>query len=133
MGRMWKISAILLCLMLCGCTGPEMPNENRFVTQVHVQLHRDGETVDWTFSQPQKMEVVLYYLRSLDQKSPALADPERFSGDRYRIDLFYTDGTGRRIYQRADRFLSEGLGPWQVVEQKKAELLYPLLKTLVSD
>lgn len=133
MVKKWKIAIVLLCLLLTGCAGPEQPSDNRFVSQIRVQLKRGRQTESWTFSQPQKMEVVLYYLRSLDKKTPAVADPARFAGGSYRIDLIYTDGSTKRIYQRADQFLSEQFGPWQKIEQRKAELLYPLLKTLDSD
>ena len=131
--KKWKIGISIFCLLMSGCAKVKGPKENRFVSQVQVQLTRDGQTKKWTFSQPQKMEVVLYYLRSLDKKTPALSDPTRFKGDLYRIDLSYTDGTKRRIYQRADQFLSESFGSWQKIEQNKAELLYPLLKTMTSD
>lgn len=128
-----KLMVLVLCLLLTGCKKPEVSSENRFVSSVSVELNQAGVTKVWNFQDEQKMEVVLYYLRSLEREAPAHTDPERFGGNRYFIRLTYTDGTTRRFYQRADRFISEGLGPWKTVDPGKGALLYPLLCNLRSD
>lgn len=133
MRKSWKIMAVILCLLLVGCKKPDRPTDNRFVSAVTVELVRPQQIRKWTFTEPQKMEVILYYLRSFDKKTPATSDPERYAGDQYRIELTYTDGSSRRIYQRSDRFLSESFGPWQNVDSRKGKLLYPLLENLRSD
>lgn len=132
MAKFGKLAIVLLCIFLTGCKKPDLQTDNRFVTKVTVELTRQGKVRKWSFTQPQKMEVVLYYLRNLDSLGPASSDPERFGGDCYRIDLCYTDGETCRIYQR-DQFISKALGPWKTVDSTKASLLYPLLANLSSD
>lgn len=133
MGIFKRLLPFFLCLLLMGCKGPKTTPENRFVTGVHVQLKQEAETLERSYTDPQKMEVVLYYLRALRLREPTTIDPERLLGREFRIDLTYSDGSTRQIFQRADRYLSEDLKPWQAVEQSKAAFLYPLLQSMPSD
>lgn len=133
MEKKGKLTIILLCVFLAGCKKPAPSLENRIVTEVRVQLQEQQQSRQWTLRDPQKMEVVLFYLRSLDRQAPAPSDPERFGGRQFSIELTYTDGTKCQIFQRADRFLSRDLGQWQTIDQKKGAFLYPLLKNLNSD
>lgn len=127
-----KILPLLLCLLLTGCSRPPKP-ESRLVTGIQVQATRDGQVLERSYTDPQKMETVLYYLRALNDRQPVSTDPERFAGRHYRISLSYSDGSTRLIFQHADRFLSEGFGPWQRVDQNKAAFLYPLLQSIPGD
>lgn len=128
MAKKGKLLIIIFCLLLTGCKKPVQPSENRIVTKVHVQLKQAQTTVDWVLEEPQDMEVVLYYLRAVRSDTPAASDPERFGGRQYRMEVRYSDGSKRQIYQRADRFISVDLGPWRSIDRRKGELLYPLLQ-----
>lgn len=132
MEKIRKLLPVLLCLIFTGCAKPKN-SECRLVTGIHVQAIQGQQRLERDYTDPQKMEVILSYLRALKNKTPALSDPERYAGRRYRIRLQYSDGTSRQIFQRADRFLSENLGPWQEVEGNKAIFLFPLLKSLPGD
>lgn len=132
MQKIKKLLLVISLLFLTGCA-PLSPPANRFVTGVQVQLHRSGQQLQRTYTDPQKIETVLYYLRALDAQRPAPFDPERLDGARCRIDLQYSDGTTKHIFQVADRFLSEGFHPWKWVDPKKTAFFYPLLKSMPSD
>lgn len=132
MAKKGKILIIVFCLLLSGCRKPVQPSENRIVTKVYVQLKQAQTTMEWVLEEPRDMEVVLYYLRAVRSDAPANSDPERFGGRQYRMEVRYSDGSKRQIYQRADRFMSVDLGPWRSIDRRKAELLYPLLENVTG-
>ena len=131
MEKIIKMLMLTLCVLLCGCSHRQP--QSRLVTGIHVQAQQQQVILDRTYTDPEKMEAVLYYLRALEQRQPVSNDPERYAGRQDRIELTYSDGTTRQIFQRCDQFLSEDLGPWQTVDRKKAAFLYPLLKSIPSD
>lgn len=133
MGKAWKFSILFLCVIfLWGCQ-PKKPQSPRLVTMIRVSGVHQDIPLDVIYTQPQKMETLLYYLRSLEELGQAETDPERIMGDRFQITVSYSDGT-RQIYrQRADRFLSRNDRPWKNVDPQKASLLYPLLMSMPAD
>lgn len=132
MEKFKKMLPLLLCLLLAGCSRPRQA-ESRLVTGIHVQAADELQLLERSYTDPQKMETVLYYLRALTDRQPVSADPERYCGRKFRIDLAYSDGTTRQVFQQADRFISESFGPWQAVDQTKAAFLYALLQSMPSD
>ena len=81
MGKLWKLCCSLICCMgLCACSSK--PTPLNLVTRVWV-TDASGSTKYYT--QPQKMEVILYYLRSLEPLGKAKTDPERIIGAHYKI------------------------------------------------
>lgn len=133
MGRSGKILCLLLfCFTLCGCqsNGPQVP---RLVTQIQIVGVHQNIPVEVIYTNPQKMETILYYLRSLEDLGRADTDPERIMGDRFKITVSFTDGSKSVYRQQADRFLSRDGRPWQAVDPQKARMLYPLMAALPAD
>lgn len=125
-------TVIALCFALCGCQ-KDVPQKPRLVTGVHISgIHQDAP-VDVFYSQPEKMETILYYLRTLEDLGKPDTDPERIKGDRFKISLQYSDGSHQLYRQQADRFLSRNDHPWYKVDPRKASLLYPLLQSMAAD
>lgn len=125
---MKKLLSILMCLLLAGCSVP--PREkSRLVTEIKIESNRPE--LCRAYTEPQKMETVLYYLRSLKRGHVAQTDPERFSGTHFHIELRYSDGSNRHIFQQADRYLSEDYKPWKEVEY--GMFLTPLIQNMPND
>lgn len=123
-----KFSTVLLCcLFLCACQ--KTPSAPRLVTQVTVT---DGNGQSRDFTDPRKVETILYYLRSLAPLGKPKTDPERIMGENYRIDVAYSDGSKSIYRQRANRFLSRDSHPWQTVDSRKASILRPLLEGMTQ-
>lgn len=126
MRNLRKLSFIFCCcLLLSGCKGGKKPLQ--LVTKVSV-TDQTGLTRHYT--QPQQMETILYYLRTLDAQGKPNTDPERISGEHYLIRLEYSDGQTSIYRQRANRFLSRDSRPWQIICPKRAALLKPLLQSM---
>jgi hypothetical protein len=126
MAKFWKLFTVfIICFSLFGCGQQQKPLH--LVTKISVT---DNKGITRDFTDPQKMETILYYLRSLDPMGRPKTDPERIMGESYRIHIEYADG-GQSIYrQRANRFLSKDAHPWQTIDPKKAAILRPLLESI---
>lgn len=133
MGKYKIIIPVFLCSLLLGCSAPKEPSANKLVTDIQIQCRNGQAVLQRHYSDAQKMEVVLSYLRALHRRQPTDVDPERLEGPQFKIYLTYSDGTERYIFQRSDQFLSVDFGPWQAVEQNTAAFLYPLLQSIPGD
>ena len=128
MKRLWKITTIFaLCFSLSACAN-QTSQQPKLVSAIYISgIHQDAP-LSCFYSEPKKMETILYYLRSLDPMGRPKTDPERIMGESYRIHIEYADG-GQSIYrQHANRFLSKDAHPWQTIDPKKAAILRPLLE-----
>lgn len=133
MGRIWKIFALLfLCFPIAGC-GANPNRAPRLVTRIQISGVHEDAPVEVVYTQPQKMETILYYLRSLKSLGRARTDPERIMGDHFKITVTRSDGTSGVYFQQANRFLSRNYLPWQSVDPQRAALLYPLLMSMPPD
>ena len=123
MGKILKITLALLCCFLLGACHTE-PSKPRLVTKVSIT---DSAGITRNYLEPRKMEVFLYYLRSLNPTGKPTTDLERIIGESYRICVEFSDGQTSIYRQRANRFLSRDSHPWQNIDPKKASMLRPLL------
>lgn len=139
---MKKYPAILIAVMLCGlilsgCSRnhTSRPTEPaiRYVTKVDVTCKKDQAALRWQYTDSEKMEAILLYLRTLRRSGTAQVDPQRVEGDHFEILLHYSDGSRRVYYQHADRYLSQDYKPWEQIDHKQAQDLYPLLESMPSD
>lgn len=129
------LSLIMFIVSGCSQNHTQNPNESvpRFVTRIDVICHRENTTTLRHYTTQEKIEPVLICLRLLEPKGKADRDPERLIGDTYRIVLYLSNG-GRSIYHlQADRYLSRDHHPWERVNEKQAQKLYPLLMRMASD
>ncbi len=126
MGKFRKLLLLICCtFLLGGCNAKE--ESLRLVTKISI-TDQSGFTRHYT--QPQALETILYYLRSLKNLGVPNTDPERIMGEHYQIRLEYSDGQTSIYRQRANRFLSKDSHPWQNVSPQRAALLGPLLQGL---
>lgn len=128
--------AFFLCI-LSGCSKINSAENNsalyRVVDRIDISSYHEGTLEQFSYSTPQKMESILFYLRQLDYQGKAHTDPERICGDSYQITVIVSDGTTRNYRQRANRYLSRDHHPWECIDPKQAEILYPLLQSMSSD
>lgn len=105
----------------------------QMVTQVRIVCQHKKSTMTRCYTQPHKMEPVLNYLRLLKYKGQADTDPERLTGDRFEITLYYSNGQSRIYRQRSNRYLSKNAHAWEKIDPEQARLLYPMLQSMPSD
>ena len=90
-------------------------------------------TIARHYNSPEKMEMVLLYIRLLQPLYKPEVDPETVPGDVYEITLHYSDGNSRTYRQKAHRFISSDRHPWQTVDPEHAAGLYKLMQHYSSD
>jgi len=122
---------IVVCLCLCGCQ-PEN-KAPRLVTQVEVTAYREEDVLHRVYTVPEKMETILYYLRTLKKIGKAETNPELLKGDYFVIRLRLSNGTQRVYYQAVNRYLSIDSHQWFAIDPEQARKLYPLLDMMPGD
>ncbi len=122
---------VLLALCLGGCAKTE--NAPRLVTRIEVTAYREEDTLHRVYTTPEKMESILYYLRTLKKERQADTNPEKLKGDYFVICLGFSDGDSRVYYQAVNRYLSIDAHRWFAIDPERAEKLYPLLDMMPGD
>lgn len=123
---------LALCLLLTGCHVPQ-PQKSKLVTEMTVEVQLQQETLFRRYTDPQKMETILSYLRAMEGRPHSCSSPERYTGPQYRIELNYSDGSTGYVFQHADRFLSRNFQPWQEINRSHAAFLLPLIESIPGD
>ena len=126
---------ILLCfsaIIMSGCIQNNAPH-TRVVTQVDISCQQETFQLHRHYTDPQKMEYVLLYLRLLKPMGKTDPLPDDLKRDLYEITLSMSDGTQRSYRQLAHRYLSKDAGPWRPIDPKQAAGLYFLMQKLPSD
>ena len=126
------LAAVLL--LLGGCRHYSNPSmERSLVTKIIIT----GETEDGSFrlyyDSPEKMRLVLLYIRSVGRGFQAQEDPTALEGSSICITTVSADDTQKVYRQKDDRFFQIGTGAWQELDPEKGRTLWELLRQLPSD
>lgn len=138
MGKQRRIQAmgIWLILLLTGCglsNAIQKPSAYRVITEIYVDYQSGPLQEQWLFSTPEKMQLIVDYLRSIDPYGAPGEVPEETPGSDFQIKLLYSDGSLRHYHQHADRFMRIDDGPWKRIDPQKALELSQILGQLSSD
>ena len=136
--RCKKLCMVIILLILflnTGCSSQVdiQPKPYRVVTQIDVVYHKHPIVSDGSFTNPEKMQKIMYYLRRISPYGKPLDDPEQIQGSDFYITLRYSDNTQKVYQQRDDRFMRVNGGPWKRIDPKRAMMLSRILGTLESD
>lgn len=110
---------------------PDTPQEKPprpVVTRVEV----DGGQLHWDYTQPEKMELVLHYLRSAPE-FPLPYGTEAPGEARWDFTLTLSDGSQRHYRQAGNGFLQKEGANWKTIDPQKALFLERLLGKVPSD
>ena len=130
-------AAVFCILILCGCGRNHTQSGTdagiRVVTSIDISGITDQEVLQLRYTTPEKIDVILNYLRILRQRGQAFTDPEQLPGNSFWITLNLSDGQQQLYRQHADKFLSKNNAPWHYVRQEHAEYLLLILQAMPSD
>ena len=131
------ICILLLLVIVSGCSQIHTPENDapgiQMAVRVDVRCQRDGTSFERSYTQPEKLEAMLLYLRLLKPEGRVEVNPEVFSGPHSEITVHLSGGEKRVYRMRCDSFLSVDAKPWQHVDPEHAADLYPLLLIMESD
>ncbi len=133
MKKLWTLVLLASLLCLGGCfPQPEPSAGPRMVTAITVTKLEDGDAHRFHYTNGEKLEVILEYLRFVDPYGRPDADPETVPGVEYRIELHYKDGASRTYRQKADRYLMTD-GTWKTIKAADGEFLGLILEGMPGD
>lgn len=125
--------SFFLLIPLSGESPPPKCASYSIVTQIEVLSRYHGQNYLRTYTQPEKMEILLNYLRFLRFQGALNNEPTDLGGDLYEIRIVYSDSSVKLYRQREYSFQDKGNRRWQRIDAKQAHLLYPLLLLLPED
>lgn len=124
-----KCIALVMSVLLSGCGAPSVP-QYRVVEKITVTVSHNAQIREYAYTQPEKMQSILLYLRRMQTYAPEAIAPETFRSDAFRIILHRSDGTQTVYHQIADGFLQKDGGDWEKVDARHASSLLRLLELL---
>ena len=135
MGRRYVFLWILcICTaLLCGCREKEPDAASRLVSQVDITCQEEDVQISRHYTDPQKMENVLLYLRLLKPKITPQAEASAAEGEIYHIRVRRADNTEILYWQKDHRYFAKGQEPWREIEPEQADGLYRLIRQMDSD
>lgn len=126
MKKGWKILVFLFVFLLAGCAKREQ-KPPAVVTKVNVIYNHAGFDIMRSYTDTEKIEEILEYLRLQKTVGRAEMDPERLFGDVFRIEVLLSDGQRRVYRQYANRYISKDNRPWRKIKPGYGSGLYKIL------
>ena len=120
-------------IIMSGCVKKNAPPPCKVVTQVDISCRQENLLLQRHYTDPEKMESVLLYLRLLKPMGQPEQMPPPQLGDLYHITVSLSDGSKRNYLQMAHRYFSRDSRPWELIDPKQAAGLYFLMQKLPSD
>ena len=129
------IAILILGLLLCGCSRIDetVPGQPRVVTAISALYDSGAVQLRRQYTDAQKMQAVLTFLRCLDPYGTAAEDPESVGGNAAQITLVYSDESTKTYELRGDQYFRVNGGSWQNIRSEQAQELPLLLGLMESD
>ncbi|MBO5891269.1 MAG: hypothetical protein J6Q30_00945 [Oscillospiraceae bacterium] len=127
------IFILSILLLLSGCAGKDSPSSFPLVTEITVHYENGPVHGQLSYTEDEKMQLILTYLRLLKPYGQPPENPETADGPLFEILLHYSDGGSNIYQQKADRYLKSGEEPWLCIPTQKAMELSVLLGYLEED
>ena len=127
--------AVLSLFVFSGCSQNEQaePIPDRIVTGIDIYCQKPTCTVTRHYTQPEKIEAVLTYLRLLRPIGPVTPTEEARQGDLYEIVVHLNNGSHRIHRQQADSFAITRRPFWGAIDKQLGNKLPFLMALLPSD
>lgn len=135
MKRKW-IFLLFICsllLLFSGCERSEPSPGYRVVTQVDISCQQKDLRIERHYTQSQKMEYILLYLRLVKSLGSPATDPDTIDADVFQITVHLSDGSQKVYRQKDHRYFSRHNAPWQQMDPAHAAELYRLLREIPDD
>ena len=123
----------LFATILCGCGKKNASTAPNFVTQVDISCQQNGKNFSIHYTDSEKVEAVLLYLRLLKSgRLPKQAPPAQ-DNSIYEIHVRLSNGESRLYKQVDHRFIWRKKTGWNAIPAEQAAGLYTLLRHYPSD
>ena len=120
-----------LALFLWGCSPPQTATPPHVGVQILVQDEKNRALRRYT--QPEKLQKVLWKLRTLGFTGLPETDPEGLSGERLTFQVRLADGSDAVYQLRQGLYFHRDDRPWKKIDPEQALELESLLQNLPGD
>ena len=132
-----SLVVVFLCFFLAflpGCSKQTTQTKPlcRVVTAVEIVGQEKGVQIHRKYTDTQKMQWVLLYLRTLQPDIRPSASPQA-TVSLYEISLTFSSGERKTFRQAAHRFFCADPRSWHVIDPARAAGLYAILRHVPSD
>ena len=133
-----KKLALFLCflcfLSMCGCMAENTDKSGyRAVTQIDIVTKKDGKLLRRHYTEPEKMQHVLTFLRLLKPVGKPELNPDQLTEDMFLICLARSDGTQVYYRQTGHRYVCKNDESWFSIDPLQAVKLYELMANIPGD
>lgn len=119
-------------LLLCGCRKEEIV-PHRVVTRIDVTCQAFDTYIHRSYTDSEKMQMILFHIRSIGQKHTPDVDPEALDSPTICITLRFSDGSTKIYRQKDNRFWQEDTQPWKKIGPENASGLWQTILTTPGD
>lgn len=105
----------------------------RAVTNVDISCQHRDTTIHRHYTNNEKMQAVLIYIRLADNIRVPDNNPEKAKGDIYEIRVQLSDGQQHIYKQKDHRYFYQHTKGWRTLDPEHAAKLYGLLRQYPSD
>ena len=137
MKRAFLIFIFIMATLLYGCSFHSSNTASqplcRIVTQITVIQQDDADSTQKLYTDGDKMQSILNYLRLIDPYGSPSVDPKTVEGNTVRIIVSHSDGFEQVYEQKADRFMTVNGGRWMCIDSEKAQALHALIDDMERD
>jgi len=123
---------LVIAVLLTGCQNRSKPL-CRFVTQIDITCSHDGTVLQRRYTDNNKMQAVLLYLRLLRTDIPYFDLPDTKPPTEFQIIVSLSDGAQRVYAQKDYRLFKSGQSGWLGIQPEQAMELYRLVYFFESD
>ena len=129
------VFVVFSMIILSGCKKNDTPAVTgyRVVTQVDITCRHKRTLVTRHYTDSEKMESVLLYLRLLKPTGKPQTDPDKLDREIFEITVNFSDGTKKQYKQKAHRYIARENRPWEAIDPAQAYGLYALMQYYPSD
>ena len=121
-------------IIVTGCGTNHTPSSRyRAVTQVDIVTRYEHTLIRRHYTDPQKMEAVLIYLRLIKPIGKPPQDPLQLDEDVFLIAVHLSDGNIRYYRQAAHQYFSREDQSWMAIDPSLAARLYAVMRHFPSD
>ena len=125
----------LFCFIISGCTQehPKTTTSHGIVVGIDIYCQHSDSMFIRNYTDPEKLEAVLTYLRLLQPVGPAPLSSDAKKAASYKIVVHLQDGTHRTHLQQSDCFAALDQTHWGVIDRSLGQQLPLLMALLPSD
>ena len=134
--KLWTIGILLmvLCAVLFGCRRQTQTSvQSSVVTRIDIVCQHGDEVTTRSYTSPEKMRLILLYIRSVSSPFASLPEPEDSTVKKINITTTSANHITKIYRQHGEQYFQEGNGGWQKIDPQTGSILWELIMAIPGD